>query len=88
MSNRRRKTHGQTKLQRNLLVRVIRGARKAGTPLPGHGKWRDEYINAEDGTLEGTPAKYGNGHYVLVDHAKVMRETEQLRADTHAITGA
>ncbi len=37
MSNRRRKTHGQTKLQRNLLVRVIRGARKNGTPLPGHG---------------------------------------------------
>jgi hypothetical protein len=85
MSSRRRKTIGQEKIRRNLLRRVVRGARKAGAPLPGFGAWRDEYLRAEDGTVEGAPAKYGDGHYVLVDYAKVVRDTEELRERVKAL---
>lgn len=38
MSNKRRKTIGSTKIKRNLLVRIARGARKSGTPWPGYGR--------------------------------------------------
>ena len=41
MSNKRRKSRGSAKIKRNRLVRVIRGALKAGTPLPGYGKQFD-----------------------------------------------
>jgi hypothetical protein len=37
MSNRRRKSIGTAKLKRNRTMRVIRGALKAGAPLPGDG---------------------------------------------------
>lgn len=38
MSNKRRKTIGSTKIKRNLLVRIARGARKSGAPWPGDGR--------------------------------------------------
>lgn len=38
MSNKRRKSRGSAKIKRNRLVRVIRGALKTGTPLPGYGR--------------------------------------------------
>lgn len=41
MSNKRRKSRGSAKIKRNRLVRVIRGALKAGAPLPGYGKQFD-----------------------------------------------
>jgi hypothetical protein len=41
MSNKRRKSRGSTKIKGNRLVRVIRGALKAGAPLPGYGKQFD-----------------------------------------------
>lgn len=41
MSNKRRKTIGSTKIKRNLLVRIARGARKSGTPWPGYGRAYD-----------------------------------------------
>ncbi len=86
MSNRRRKTIGQEKIRRNLLRRVVRGARKASAPLPGFGAWRDEYLNAEDGELGGgTRVKYGKDQYVLVDYAKVVRDTEELRERVAAL---
>ena len=37
MSNKRRKSRGSAKIKRNRLVRVVRGALKAGAPLPGYG---------------------------------------------------
>ena len=37
MSNKRRKSIGSAKIKRNRLVRVVRGALKAGAPLPGDG---------------------------------------------------
>ena len=37
MSNKRRKSIGSAKIKRNRLVRVVRGALKAGAPLPGYG---------------------------------------------------
>ena len=36
MSNKRRKRIGSQKIARNLAIRVLRGATKAGTPPPGH----------------------------------------------------
>ena len=47
MSNKRRKSRGSAKIKRNRLVRVVRGALKAGAPLPGYGKQFD----APDGWL-------------------------------------
>ncbi len=41
MSNKRRKSRGSAKIKRNRLVRVIRGALKAGAPLPGDGRQFD-----------------------------------------------
>ena len=41
MSNKRRKSRGSAKIKRNRLVRVVRGALKAGAPLPGYGKQFD-----------------------------------------------
>ena len=41
MSNKRRKSIGSAKIKRNRLVRVVRGALKAGAPLPGYGKQFD-----------------------------------------------
>ena len=41
MSNKRRKSRGSAKIKRNRLIRVIRGALKAGAPLPGYGKQFD-----------------------------------------------
>ena len=41
MSNKRRKSRGSAKIKRTRLVRVIRGALKAGAPLPGYGKQFD-----------------------------------------------
>ena len=41
MSNKRRKSRGSAKIKRNRLARVIRGALKAGAPLPGYGKQFD-----------------------------------------------
>jgi hypothetical protein len=41
MSNKRRKSRGSAKIKRNRLIRVIRGALKAGTPLPGYGRQFD-----------------------------------------------
>lgn len=37
MSNKKRKALGARKLRRAWLVRVARGARRAGSPLPGMG---------------------------------------------------
>ena len=41
MSNKRRKSRGSAKIKRNRLIRVVRGALKAGAPLPGYGKQFD-----------------------------------------------
>ena len=41
MSNKRRKSIGSAKIKRNRLVRVVRGALKAGAPLPGNGRQFD-----------------------------------------------
>ena len=41
MSNKRRKSRGAAKIKRNRQVRVVRGALKAGAPLPGYGKQFD-----------------------------------------------
>jgi hypothetical protein len=76
MSNRRRKTIGQEKIRRNLLRRVVRGARKAGAPLPGFGAWRAEYLDSDNGRV---------GDVILVDYAKVVRETEELRERVKAL---
>lgn len=38
MSNKRRKSIGSQKIARNLAIRVLRGATKAGTPPPGHSR--------------------------------------------------
>lgn len=79
MSNRRRKSIGQKKLRRNWLIRVARGH----AVFPGHGRWRDEYVNAEAVRDE----KDAIMHYenaagvILKDHAQIVRQTEQLRAE-------
>ena len=41
MSNKRRKSRGSAKIKQNRLIRVIRGALKAGAPLPGYGRQFD-----------------------------------------------
>lgn len=38
MSNKRRKSRGSAKLERNRLARTIRGAIKSDSPLPGYGR--------------------------------------------------
>lgn len=79
MSNRRRKSIGQKKLRRNLLIRIARG----GGNLPGDGRWRDEYLNA----IPIRDEKDAIMHYenaagvILKDHAQIVRQTEQLRAE-------
>ena len=80
MSNRRRKSIGQKKLRRNLLIRIAR----SGGKLPGDGSWRDEYRTAipvldEKGE---TIMHYENAAGVILkDYARIIRETEQLRAE-------
>ena len=38
MSNKRRKSIGAAKIKRNRMIRMIRGALKAGAPMPGDGR--------------------------------------------------
>jgi len=78
MSNKRKKTIGQKKLRRNLLIRIARGH----AVFPGHGRWRDEYLTAVENIIDDKPVMVGGySGVVLKDHAKIVRETEQLRAE-------
>jgi hypothetical protein len=78
MSNRRRKSIGQRKLRQNWLIRVARG----GGNLPGDGRWRDEYLMAVENIIDDKPVMVGRySGAVLKDHAQIVRETEQLRAE-------
>jgi len=72
----------------NLLKRIMRGAHKAGTPAPGHGKWRDEYVNAEPGSIGSTDVHWSADGRVLTDHNKVMQATNGLRDEITRHLGA
>jgi hypothetical protein len=78
VSNKRRKSIGQKKLRRNLLIRIARG----GGNMPGDGSWRDEYLTAVENIIDDKPVMVGRySGVVLKDHAQIVRETEQLRAE-------
>ena len=67
MSNKRRKSIGTAKLKRNRAMRVIRGALKAGAPLPGDGG----QFQAPDGwALDGRLEAQGKA---LRDEVEEMR---------------
>ena len=72
MSNKRRKSIGTAKLKRNRTMRVIRGALKAGAPLPGDGR----QFQAPDGwALEARLAAQGKA---LRDEVEALRESGTL----------
>jgi hypothetical protein len=71
MSRKRRKTIGAAKIRRNRLVRVMRGARKAGAPMPGDGA----AFRAPDGWLIDAR---------LEAHGKALRAEV---AELHRVTG-
>jgi hypothetical protein len=53
MSNKRRKSIGTAKIKRNRTMRVIRGALKAGTPLPGESRvYMDDNYHLADSYRE------------------------------------
>jgi hypothetical protein len=53
VSNRRRKSIGTAKIKRNRTMRVIRGALKAGTPLPGESRvYMDDNYHLADSYRE------------------------------------
>ena len=81
MSNRRRKRTGSQKIARNLAIRIRRGAVKAGNPLPGHGTWRDTWLNATTTELDGKPIHTDTAGRILTDHATITTRTTQLRND-------
>lgn len=83
MSNRRRKRIGQEKLRANRMIRVVRGARKAGTPLPGFGAWRIPWIVPHE-TIKEKDKTYhvDEAGRVLVGRDRIVAETEELRRQT------
>ena len=72
MSNKRRKARGSAKLQHNRTMRTIRGALKAGTPLPGYGR----QFRAPDGwLLDGRLEAQGKA---LRDEVEALHESGRL----------
>ena len=72
MSNKRRKSIGSAKIKRNRLIRVVRGALKAGTPLPGFGR----QFRAPDGWLiDGRLEAQGKA---LRDEVEALHESGRL----------
>ena len=72
MSNKRRKSRGSAKIKRNRLVRVVRGALKAGAPLPGYGR----QFRAPDGWLiDGRLEAQGKA---LRDEVEALHESGRL----------
>ena len=72
MSNKRRKARGSAKLHDNRTMRTIRGALKAGTPLPGYGR----QFRAPDGwLLDGRLEAQGKA---LRDEVEALHESGRL----------
>jgi len=68
MSNKRRKRIGAAKIKRNRTMRVIRGALKAGAPLPGDGR----QFQAPDGwEIDGRLEAQGKA---LRDEVEALRD--------------
>jgi hypothetical protein len=53
LSNKRRKTIGATKIKRNRLIRIARGARRLGAPWPGDSILYKRDVFDARGTVDG-----------------------------------
>lgn len=72
MSNRRRKSMGTAKMKRNRTMRTIRGALKAGAPLPGFGR---QFRAPTGWVLDGRLEAQGKA---LRDEVEALHESGRL----------
>lgn len=79
MSNKRRKSIGGAKIARNLAVRIRRGAVRLGNPMPGHGRWRDAWLEAIAEESDSGVRYVDRDGRVLVDRARVETQTTNVR---------